>query len=421
MLQDNRVHDAKAELEQALSLQPSDPKGQDLLAIVYFRLGMYPRAISIYERLIAGHPDAVTPRVNLALCYLKTGLAAEARVELSKVIESNPNHSRAWGYLGLAFQRLGDYERASHAFAAGGHDAMARRLLEMTGPARALSLRPPSLAEPITTGLAPEDGDEHTAVDVDLRAEAEAPVIPGPPSLGTLSALGAPPLVALPPSVAPVGGGLLAPPSAAELARDMLIVFPRDLPVALTDGGLVLVQTHEGFATRLEFVRSMTNPSALVTTPLSRRARGRATDEPLGGSASPIVELGGRAQLVLAPTSGRKLRPIALGGEAIYLREDTVCGFDRAVAYENGRLATGEGDAVSMLQLRGEGVVIAALPEAARTVEVVEGQATLLRALSVLGWSGRVVPRPLSSTEAPAGARGYLSFTGEGMVIIDAR
>src|SRR5271169_1032332 len=73
MLQDNRVHDAKAELEQALSLQPSDPKGQDLLAIVYFRLGLYPRAISIYERLIQLHPEATTPRINLALCYLKTG------------------------------------------------------------------------------------------------------------------------------------------------------------------------------------------------------------------------------------------------------------------------------------------------------------------------------------------------------------
>ena len=31
----------------------------------------------------------------------------------------SPGHSRAWGYLGLAFQRLGDYERALPA-----HDAV---------------------------------------------------------------------------------------------------------------------------------------------------------------------------------------------------------------------------------------------------------------------------------------------------------
>src|SRR5450432_986611 len=86
LLQDNRVHDAKAELEQALNLQPSDPKGQDLLGIVYFRLGLYPRAIAIYEQLIKLHPDALEPRINLALSYLKTGQPAQARFELEKVV-----------------------------------------------------------------------------------------------------------------------------------------------------------------------------------------------------------------------------------------------------------------------------------------------------------------------------------------------
>ena len=47
LLQDARVHEAKEELEAALDLQPRDPKGQDLLAVVYFRLGLYPRAIQI--------------------------------------------------------------------------------------------------------------------------------------------------------------------------------------------------------------------------------------------------------------------------------------------------------------------------------------------------------------------------------------
>src|SRR5262245_7650572 len=147
MLQDNRVHDAKAELEHALALQPSDPKGQDLLGIVYFRLGLYPRAIAIYERLIQIHPSAIEPRINLALAYLKTGQPAQARIELERVVEQNPGHSRAWGYLGLAFQRMGDNERASYAFAAGGHDAMARRVLE-SPPSVAASLRP-APAEPI--------------------------------------------------------------------------------------------------------------------------------------------------------------------------------------------------------------------------------------------------------------------------------
>ena len=38
LLQDNRVLEAKEELEQALTLQPRDPKGQDLLADLFSRV-----------------------------------------------------------------------------------------------------------------------------------------------------------------------------------------------------------------------------------------------------------------------------------------------------------------------------------------------------------------------------------------------
>ena len=52
LLQDNCVPQAKEELERALKLQPQDTEGQGLLGVVYFRLGLYPRAIGIYEEII---------------------------------------------------------------------------------------------------------------------------------------------------------------------------------------------------------------------------------------------------------------------------------------------------------------------------------------------------------------------------------
>jgi uncharacterized protein (AIM24 family) len=420
MLQDNRVHDAKAELEQALNLQPSDPKGQDLLAIVYFRLGLYPRAITIYERLIATHPEAVTPRVNLALCYLKTGLAAQARAELERVLEVDSSHSRAWGYLGLAFQRLGDFERASHAFAAGGHDAMARRLLEMSSPARALSLCPPSLPHPTAADPLRESEPARSVLEPEeLEAGLREPLIPRPPPrpswVEPVQAEEAPPPMTrdLPGPTAPRGVG--------ELARDWLIVFPRDRSVALTDAGLILVQAAESFAVRLEFVKSMIYAAEPIAKPLSRRMRGRVLDEPLGGAASPIVELSGRGELVLGPHAGRRLLPMVLDDEPLYLREDLVCGFEATVGFESGRLAIGDGDAMTMVQLRGLGAVIVTLPEPTRTIEIVEGRSTTVRASAVLGWMGRLAHRVLGPAEAPARARGYLSFAGEGMVLVDAR
>ena len=106
LLQENRVLEAKEELEFALTMQPSDPKGQDLLGAVYFRLGHYPRAIQIYEALEQGFPGDASVKVNLALAYLKTGQPEAARRTLQDATRINPDHRRAWGYLGLALENV---------------------------------------------------------------------------------------------------------------------------------------------------------------------------------------------------------------------------------------------------------------------------------------------------------------------------
>jgi hypothetical protein len=593
LLQDNRVHAAKAELEQALSLQPSDPKGQDLLGIVYFRLGLYPRAIAIYERLIQAHPEAVEPRINLALSYLKTGQPSQARFELEKALEQNPKHQRAWGYLGLAFQRMGDFERASQAFAAGGHDAMARRLLDMTGSnAGKYSLQPDNVEQPaieVKAEVRRAAGEGLQALDrssAGFRPDSDMPripsgtwsaiepgretipTIPAPPPLrslvteshkalaggpaaatggpgatgafaatgatgafvttgatgafaaagatgafaaagatgafvttgatgafaaagaaaatgpsvprGPLGAIGgtaqtipsmpavqalaqapanaqsasarrvsvhdepalmskrtlaslpaqsmptdgvptARPGTVLPPSSLPSHSVVQAPESPFGFARERLLVFPRDLPVAQHVSGVVLVQAGKGFATRLDGLRSLTVGSTPASQVLKRHARGRTFDEPLGGPGTPLVEISGRCDLVIGPPSGRKLHAVTLGEEPIYLREDVLAGFELTVSYENGRLPAGDGDAIAMVQLRGRGSVIMALPERTSSLEITTARSTSLRAGLVLGWMGRLLPRTLPPNDAPAAAHGFVTFGGEGMVLIDGR
>jgi uncharacterized protein (AIM24 family) len=440
LLQDDRVHDAKAELEQALLLQPSDPKGQDLLGIVYFRLGLYPRAIAIYERLIQMHPDAIEPRINLALSYIKTGQPAQARAELEKVVEQNPNHSRAWGYLGLAFQRLGDIERATHAFTAGGHDSMARRLLEQSasptppGPSVAPARKDDDAAAVVAAERPPaplaKDAEEPrdpsgmwSSIDANLDLTPLPTPTAGPPSRGRIPREPAPARdlapSSAPPSVRVVSA--TAPVRAAAFGREHLLVFPRSLPVALHQSGLVLVQAASGFITRLDLVRSMAFPNGVTATALHRRLRGRSTDEPLGGAASPLVELSGRGELVLAPAAGQKLLPIVPNQDALYLREEAVGAFELLVAWENGRVAVGDGDAVSMMLFRGDGSVIASLPERVCAIDLMEGRSAAMRLSAVLGWVGRVVPRALLASEAPAGVRGFVVFAGEGTVLLDGR
>ena len=101
MLMDDDVVQAKEELEQAMASNPQDARGQGLLAGVYFRLGHYPRAIELWERLVAAYPKDTTLRVNLALVLFKTGQSDDAGAHLHEALRLSPEHARAWGYLGL--------------------------------------------------------------------------------------------------------------------------------------------------------------------------------------------------------------------------------------------------------------------------------------------------------------------------------
>jgi len=182
LLQDSRVHEAKEELEQALLLQPRDPKGQDLLAVVYFRIGLYPRAIQIYEQLKKDNAESTSIRLNLALCYLKTGQATHARDELEHVLRTNPEHRRAWGYLGLAYERLGDFAKAEGAFERGGHRSMSRRMAERaqgipaTGP---ISMAVPSAIVPAHGGTGSDDHDASAGGGAPRAAAADAQAADG--------------------------------------------------------------------------------------------------------------------------------------------------------------------------------------------------------------------------------------------------
>ncbi len=61
---------------------------------------------------------------------------------LRDAVALQPDHKRAWGYLGLALQKLGELDQAQAAFERGGHTLMAKRVVER----RRQSLAPVSIA-----------------------------------------------------------------------------------------------------------------------------------------------------------------------------------------------------------------------------------------------------------------------------------
>ena len=458
LLQDNHVEQAKEELERALRLQPRDTEGQGLLGVVYFRLGMYPRAIEIYEELIRGWPNEITPKVNLSLCYLKTGQQHQAREVLEDVIQREPHHVRAWGYYGLALERLGELGKAQAAFERAGQPQIARRMQSLLEAQRGQTdeegeqqhdevrraaadavqeleggggqpfgpaTEQPEDIEPVrsTRWRAVEPGEE--PFPPASRAPRSGGVRLGMPQAPVVtvesadaapaSRRSAPPP---PPEPAPaVPGG-----SPSALITSVEVPVPDSRERVVIRGSIAVVRAEVGFAIRNDALRAVQPDAAMFQRrALRRRVRGRESEEPFGGPATPWSLLEGSGLIVLAATRERSIAAIELGGEFVYLREARLLGFDSSARFENGRLPAPpqEPAPIVVVQLSGRGVVLVESERPLRALRVPPERRLVVRSESVAGWTGRMLAQPLTADESPTHSHGFVSFGGEGAVLLD--
>ncbi len=471
LLQDNRVLEAKEELEQALTMQPADAKGQDLLGAVYFRLGLYPRAIQIYEGLEAQFPGDVSIKINLALCYLKTGQPEPARRVLRDVVHINPEHKRAWGYLGLALQKLGELEQAQIAFERGGRPTMARKVTEIRRSLAPPDSSPPeldqsvrdmadaafseldagelrfALAEPGSPAAG--EGQWHT-LEIGGTSKSKPPpkspftkTLPPPwmgglePSLelGSVAApsisFAAPPvprMSSISEAIAVESPAEREPPSGSPVPRSdagpappaPLLPPVGSLRVEVLPSGVVVVHLAEGagraFAARLDALRVVSGEA--TTRVIHRRARDAETSEVLGEPGSPFIRVAGEVQLVLGARPDHRLSVLTVGEGLAFVREDLLAGFELTLQYENGRVPLEPGDETHVVQLRGSGAFVLEVPGELASLPSRSERPLIARREWIVGWFGRLVTRALSSTESPGGHRGLVGFWGEGTVLV---
>lgn len=455
LLQDNCIPQAKEELERALKLQPQDTEGQGLLGVVYFRLGLYPRAIGIYEEIIKACPNEVSPRVNLGLCYLKTGQSHLARDALEEVIKRVPNHLRAWGYLGLTFERLGELAKAEAAFEKAGQPNLARRMQRLLAdqagsqpdqndPERAEVRAAAADAVQELDGReggfsrAPGDAGAEVARVGRWRAielgDASVPPLPRQRSVPSLvGRLGpAVPAISEPPELGrdsvPPAASLRALPSvraptatSVALALDGGLAFPEPpAKVLITGRRIGTCVTSEGFAARSDALSTVALGSgALTPSPLMRRQRGRETTEPFGTGSSVWHGYSGAARAVFVAGRDRTLWALELADEFVYVRESSLLAFESTVRYENGRLAAGGREPVAMVQLSGKGFAVLETYGAVSAFTVVQDSQTVVRVDDVIGWTGRLLGQPVDTDSAPGRLPGAVGFTGEGALLLD--
>lgn len=401
LLQDNSVDEAKAELERALKLQPRDVEGQGLLGIVYFRLGMYPRAIDIYEQLERAVPLEITPKINLALCYLKTGLTERAKDKLEQLLEQAPNHKRAWGYLGLVYQRFGDFEKARVAFERADRPKLAARMAALITDATEAALA--DIPE-----LAPQHATSSSA-PVSFRPS----LMPSMPPAGQLPRH----LGTLPPS----GGPGVAPPLPIQrLAREAELVFPEHPRVVVHPSGCVLARIETSLALRPAWVSALCNDAApFATSSLRRARRGHGSSALLGGSDAPIVSVIGTGRAVLAPRPGQTLWIAEVDDEPSHVVESRLVAFESGIEYEAGALEPRHESAPIVVRLSGKGSVVAWCRGPLLSLAVANDHPALVHSDRVVGWTGRVLARLVAPIEAPAGLSAMVGFSGQGAVLLD--
>ncbi|MCC6648276.1 MAG: tetratricopeptide repeat protein [Polyangiaceae bacterium] len=396
LLQDDHVHEAKEELEAALRLRPLDPKSQDLLGVVYFRLGMYPRAIGIFSEIVRDFPDQRTPRLNLALCYLKTGQPSLARNLLEGVLEQSPDLPRAWGYLGLAHERLGEYARARDAFSRGGHDGMARRMDELLGgPPASIGVTA------ILEAIADARGELPSLPPGGGAPPSVRPSAPPPVSLGAVRAerpsLPPPPL---PMSVSePPSAGFA--PSLEGFVRTILATPPAEGRVAPFGEGGALWSPRGPARCRQSVVHAVIGDATI--------SRAEARGPRLGGDTAPLASVTGARALWLTPRTGFRLVACQLDGETVLAREDAVVAFDAALALEVQAFPS---EGVEGLLLSGRGALIFEVPRALVSLEVLPGQRVWARPDALIALSGAV------SAHASVGDE-LVCVEGDGVALVE--
>ncbi len=415
MLMQNRVGEAKDELERALAYQPQDAKSQDLLAGVYFRLGVYPRAIEIWERLVAAYPKDVTLRVNLALALFKTGQGDEALTHVNAALRIQPDHERAWGYLGLINWRQGRFEAARDAFLRGGQATMARRMEDVLsrtkdsergddGDTAHLDHDEREVRSAAEEALAQLDDGKPLPMAVDGGEPADRPagswrtVEPGEEAL---------------PRPAPVARASMAPrpPPLASVLERWAAYNPEGVSLSVGPRGQLFAKSVQGIFARAEGVTVVRG--RLRTSVVRRRARGRELEVPLGGPARPILRWAGPVEAISVPPEGRTFEALALDGDVLYVVESCLFAFDEGLVYESATLPL-TGEPVAVTQLSGTGTAILCVVGPPQVLTVDEGSEVHVDPARLLGWTGRLFPTPGSGTDAtPA-----LALRGDGAVLV---
>jgi tetratricopeptide (TPR) repeat protein len=356
-----RLPEGELELLEGLALLPADLRALKLLAVVRFKLGRLAEAREAYRIAREVAPEDPAVRLNLGLIALKLDWYEEAVAELEAATALDAGNPRAWSYLGYAHARAGATGRAALAFRRAGQPEVAAEL---------------------------EQGRDDTGDSLSALVDAA-------------------PATRLAPDDTPEAGDMA---TAVGFAYSHLVSAETVADPAAADDVLRLQVDGESHARQTALLAAAGD---LRAAPARRRRQGRLTASTLGAPGDGFVRYQGSGELWLtSPAGGRRLVPLTLVDDVLYLRDERVVAFDGEVVWEAGRVP---GGGPGLLQFRGSGrVVIEAGPAEVVTLRVPDGGVISVAPGRLLGWMGRVVAQGVRQ----GGVCARLACEGEGVLLL---
>jgi len=352
--------DAKRLVENIFSSKDDEVFGQSILAIVYFKLGIYQRVLVTYKHMIEKQPENATFRLNLGLVYLKTGQTEKAAKALEIAVALLPNYRKAHGYLGLAYSRLGKHHKSEESFNKAGAKHLAAKMERFvetdSAKANEKNLSQAFFFDEVSNSIEPMSVSEFT----------EKSSLPSP------------------------------------LAGNFLI----------NEAGFLLIDIESKGFSRLEDLHFL-SAEKLSYKPVKRKYRGSDCDEIFGLMSNPLFEITGSGRLGFHPKD-MVFNAISLDGDVIYIREEFVFAMEPSLGYENGRIPN---DDSILVHLNGRGTFVLKTPSKVRSIEVKPDKGVIIPKKDLVGWFGRMLPKPLEKSPFSP-TLGALEMSGEGVLLV---
>jgi len=437
LFDNGKIEDAMRTLEKAHRLSPSSEGVENLLGMIYFNIGDFPKAEIIYKKLLKRNPNNLTLRVNLGLIFFKTEKYFDAIRELNEALNIKPNYDKAHNYLGLVYAELGKYKTAREEFLRAGSRSMARKMESIIAGV----IKPdfykkkkeeekekrdqsnqviqigdltldPELKEMLSDfekeGKIAESRDrsnvEHIRLDLDKNGLVEAK---SADKYETGSDGKKPAREPKTESQREERGGQEDYVGKSEFSitdnNHLEIIFSGH--TFARSGGLVTAEGNLDFETT------------------RKSHKGKLSEDALGGEENPIMKIKGKGKVLISP-GDRRITVFTLDTEKVfYVKESSILSFQSGISWENGSIKLSKEDTLEILQIKGNGDFAVISKRSPVTRDIVEGSPFKVKAGAFIGWQGKITPRVVNISqnkdENKAVDIPFIEFAGKGKVIIE--